>query len=342
MGKGYFRFSIFNFQFSIGLALLLLSHLGSAHAADAIKIEPAERWSAVFAESSVKWTYRLSSEEPFRERAAWRLSVQQRTLASGEVEVRGDKDRPAEFNVPLRFPSVKDGVVLEARLTVSVGDVRHEKPVWVFPQDPFADRREWLKELKLTVFDPAGDTVKQFETSEIPHSRVRQRDALDDVTEGMIVIGERVSLAKHDRLMDDLQAAAARGIPVLCLASEEGRLAWPGSAERIASVTLRRTDVIRELDKRLDAAIWPPGKSSSARGLIVTTRRDDVVAEVSEEPAAWPWCEWQIAHDGASSTETTRMIWCGFRVIDAWDDGPTPRYLLARMLERLAGERKKE
>ena len=125
MGKWYFRFSIFDFRFSIGLALLLLSHLGSAHAADAIKIEPAERWSAVFAESSAKWTYRLSSEEPFRERAAWRLSVQQRTLASGEVEVRGDKDRPAEFNVPLRFPSVKDGVVLEARLTVSVGDVRH-------------------------------------------------------------------------------------------------------------------------------------------------------------------------------------------------------------------------
>ena len=346
-----FRFLISNLRFQISnpkllvvwLVVCLRLSMSTARAADEITIEPAERWSSVFAGAETTWTYHIRSKQPIRERVAWRLTANQRTLASGEAEARGDADKPAEVSIPLRWPNVKDGVVLGVQLSVSVGETTHVKPVWVFPNDPFSDRQEWLKQLNLMVFDPEGDTVKQFEASDIPHSRIRQRDALDDVTEGIIVIGERTSLAKHDGLLDDLQATAARGIPVLCLASEEGHFPWPGKADRIGSVTLRRTDVIRELDKRLDAAIWPSGKSPVSRGLIVTTRQDDVIAEVSEKPTAWPWCEWLFAshcHDNESSKETTRLIWCGFRVIEAWDDGPTPRYLLARMFERLEKRRK--
>lgn len=124
------------------------------------------------------------------ERAAWRLTANQRTLASGELDARGAVDKPADVTIPLRWPKVKEGAVLAAQLTVSVGEVRHERAVWVFPRDPFADRREWLKELKLTVFDPPGETVEVFKDNNIPHGRIRSRDALDNVTEGIVVIGE--------------------------------------------------------------------------------------------------------------------------------------------------------
>lgn len=314
-------------------ALLAVVVASRVTAADEIELQPVERWSAVFAETSAKWSYRAASDAAFRERAAWRLSAEQRTLASGEVDVQGDRDKSAQFNIPLRFPSVKEGVVLDLQLSVTIGEVKHVKPVWVFPLDPFANRREWLRELKLTVFDPEGDTIKQFEASEIPHERVRQRDALDDVREGIVVIGERTSLTKHDGLIDDLQSLAVRGVPVLCLSSEMGRFEWPGKAAPIGSVSLRRSDIIREIDKQLDGVSWPPGKSPHSRGLIVTAHQDDVVAEVSEEKTAWPWCEWTFAGESA---QPTRLIWCGFDLIESWESGPIPRYLFVRILERLA------
>ena len=31
-----------------------------------------------------------------------------------------------------------------------------------------------------------------------------------------------------------------------------------------------------------------------------------------------------------------RFVWCGFGIVTAWEDGLTPRYLFAKLLERLS------
>ncbi len=335
----YFALCTFHFRcgfaaLSLWICLSLVGLLSSVHADDAIKIEPAERWSNVFAEAETRWKYRVSSESPVRERAAWRLTINQRTAASGELEVRADADKPAETTIALKWPKVKESTIQAAQLTVSIGDVRHERPVWIFPRDPFADRQDWLKELKLTVFDPPGDTNEVFNDSDIPHERIRSRDALDDVAEGIVIIGEGVSLKKHDGLLDDLRSLAARGIPVLCLASEEGEFTFPGEKPSATAIQLRRADAIRELDKRLDSEWWPKG-TSQLRGLHVTAASDDVIVQVRNDVNDWPWCEWQWKHEFA---KPSRLIWCGFGLITSWSDGPTPRYLFAKILERLSAE----
>ena len=189
-----------------------------------------------------------------------------------------------------------------------------------------------MKELKLTVFDPPGETVVIFKDHEIPHERIRSRDSLDDVTGGIVVVGEGVSLKKHDGLMDDLRTLAVRGVPVLCLASGDGELAFPGDKPAATAIQLRRADVIRELDKRLDSAWWPKG-FSQLRGLQIKGDADAVWAGVSDDTKAWPWCEWQFE---SAADRPTRLIWCGFGIIKSWNDGPTPRFLFAKILERLA------
>ena len=48
--------------------------------------------------------------------------------------------------------------------------------------------------------------------------------------------------------------------------------------------------------------------------------------EVSED-GDWPWLTIEYPETNG------RFIFCGFRLIKHWDDGPTPRFLLSRILE---------
>ncbi|MFM9961820.1 MAG: hypothetical protein ACKV2Q_11415 [Planctomycetaceae bacterium] len=344
MGEADFRFLIFDFRlvrcWKAILILVVSSCLSPARADDSLTIARVEHWSSVFGESETRWTYRVSAEQPFRDRVAWRLTVNQRTLASGELQARGEADKPGEVTLPLRWPKVKEGTALAAQLSVSVGDVRHEQSVWVFSRDPFVDRREWLQSLKLSVFDPPGETVKLLKESDVPHERLRTRGAVDDVNEGIVIVGEGVSLKKHDGLIDDLRSLAARGVSVLCMASADGEFRLSPDKPWAASVQLRRSDVIRDLDKRLDAAWWPTGPSHR-QGLRVEAMDDEVIAKISDNAKAWPWAEWEYEIDTGSdrqdfSPTRPRFVWCGFGIVSAWDDGPTPRYLFVKLLERLS------
>ena len=344
MDRGDFRFSIFDFRL-VGqrvAILVLLSLTLPAQADDKLTISRVEHWSSVFAETETRWTYRFAAEQPFRDRISWRLTANQRTLASGELAARGEADKPGEVSLPLRWPKVKDGAALAAQLIVSVGEVRHEQPVWVLPRDAFADRREWIKSLKLSVFDPSGETIAVLKDNDVPHERLRSREALDDLTEGIVIVGEGVSLKKHDGLINDLRSLAARGVPVLCLASTDGEFDFPGEKPLAASVQLRRADVIRDLDKRLDTASWPKG-ASQRTGLRLASMSDEVVANVSEDATAWPLAEWEFENSTAvdrleARAIRPRLIWCGFGIVSAWEDGPSPRYLFVRLLERLAAQ----
>lgn len=317
------------------ISLFFFGWHSSACSDDAIQVVPIERWSNVFAESETRWHYRISSELPVRKRAVWRLTMNQRTAASGELEVRADTDKPTEHSITLRWPKVKEGSVQGAQLMVSIGEVKHDRPVWIFPRDSLTDRRDWLRSLKLSVFDPPGNTIEVLNDSDIPHERIRSRDSLDGVSEGIVIVGEGVSLRKNNGLMNDLRALTIRGVPVLCLASDEGSFPFSDDQNLVTALELRRADVIRDLDKRLDTLWWPKG-SSQLRGLQIDSASDKVVAEIHDNAKSWPWCEWQFGNDSLTSEKSSRLIWCGFGIIHSWDDGPTPRYLLAKILERLS------
>jgi hypothetical protein len=89
-------------------------------------------------------------------------------------------------------------------------------------------------------------------------------------------------------------------------------------------IRLRRNEIITELDKRLDATAWPPDGAVPHTGLVP----DRTGAEVTED-SGWPWVElWLQEPHG-------RLVICGFKIVATWDNGPTPRFLLVRILEYL-------
>ena len=305
------------------------------------EITPLEGWSAFFSGDQVKLRYRLQSSETMKGRLAWSHSAQRRPIARGERAVTVDETKPTEVEIPLQLPEVRDGVVFDTDLTVQLLDSRgevvaeHQRVVRLFPRDPFSDRHEWLEELKIVLYDPPGQTADVFDDAEVPYKTARSLSNLEETSEGIVVIGEGVSLADHANLPEVMTKVAASGVPVFCLAPADGRLAFPGSeAEQptAASVSLRRGDVITELDKRLDAEAWPPDGELTVTGLEMTSFRGRVLLSVAESPQLWPWFEVTYPDGG-------RMIVCGFGIIRCWQAGPTPRYLLASVLEQLSESR---
>jgi hypothetical protein len=231
---------------------------------------------------------------------------------------------------------VRDGIAFLTELHVSVANAEDKpaaelsRPIWLFPKNAFVDQSQWLEKLTIQLFDPEGKTEDLFDQEEIPYKRLRNLAAVDGVESGTVIVGEGVSLEDHSQLAESLAAKAASGVKVLCLALADGRLPaaalWGDSA---SSVAWRRSDIICQLDKRLDCRDWAPTSGVPATGLSTMVAEDELVAEVAAGGKAWPWLE--VHYEKQPGV----FLYCGFTIVEAWDSGPTPRYLLASLLKRL-------
>src|SRR5262249_55947746 len=145
--------------------------------------------------------------------------------------------KPGEFVIKLLAPEVRPGVALKVRLRVALSvegekkpTASHERPLWVFPDDPFVNRREWLKWLKIALFDPEKTTAPALRKLEVPFEEINSVAALAAVKEGQVLVGEGVSFKDYPDLPEALIRSAASGLPVLCLAPIGGSLPIPGAA----------------------------------------------------------------------------------------------------------------
>src|SRR5205814_1197539 len=119
----------------------------------------------------------------------------------------------------------------------------------------FANRREWLKGLKIALFDPEKTTAEPLQKLAVPFQEINNTAALAEIKEGLLLVGAGVSFKDFPDLAETLTKAAAAGLPVLCLAPAGGILPIPGTSPkgpRPRAVSWRRGDQITTLDNRLD------------------------------------------------------------------------------------------
>jgi hypothetical protein len=323
------------------LAILLAIALSPlvASAEDAVRIEPVERWSNVFGGRDMEFHFKVHSPRAFEGRAGWVFTINGVAAPPREANVTAAPDRPATVTVRYPLPAVRSGVVLRGLLTVRIfgpdGKVRTsvEKTVWIFPEDPFAERTKWLAARKITLFDPAKTTAAVWKKAGIPFEEQENAAALAELREGMLVLGEGTSLKEEPTLAETMLKLAARGVPVLCLAPADGVLPLPRSLPASADLILRRRNIITRIDKRLDADAWPPDGQVVSSSLVLDAEDGAVAAEVvrgdGKGGEGWPWLEMEFEKSHG------RLLVCGFGIIKHWSGGPTPRFLLARLLEHL-------
>jgi hypothetical protein len=232
------------------------------------------------------------------------------------------------------IPPLRGQAALQCELTAAVvieGSrvAEHASTIWILADDPFSDRGQWLSSLRLTLFDPPRKTAEVLDRAGIPYELLRSVSQLASLPQRLILVGEETALDESRGLPTSLLQAAARGNRVLCLASKSGcfpdQAVWLNEANR---VTLRRADVIYELDERLDTAFWRSQVSSVNSVLRFEPQQGAVIA--SADKGGWPWCDLRFGQPEG------RFVFCGFPLVRCWEHNPTPRYLFARILEQLA------
>ena len=135
-------------------------------------LHPRESWSACFGGVEKVIHVDVTATEASRVRAAWTISVEGRVVERKEQALAPPPAQPATLDISVRLPAVKDGVVMPAVLTVELmedgkdkPEASWEHPLWIYSQNPFAGREKWLETLKITLFDPEGNTSKILEAA---------------------------------------------------------------------------------------------------------------------------------------------------------------------------------
>jgi hypothetical protein len=318
--------------FAFALAGLAVGPGPEARPADVIRVEPRETWSGYFGGQDIDLKFRIAQNGERPLRIGWTARIQKQVVARRDLTIAGKSGEAAEFNIPLRLPDAEPRAILPALVTISIeGQEILERPLWIFPRDPFVDRKKALSALPISLFDPERKTAVLFENAGIAVHEVRQVESLDDVTGGLIVIGEGISFRDYRGLPARMLAAAARGNHVLCLAPAAGAIELTGAdgtaGGAALALSLRRGDVIGEFDKRLDARAWPTDGKVIAASVTLIGERGPVSAEVIRNDQGWPWLEVEYSRGG-------RFILCGFAFADHWDSGPAPRYVFKHLLNR--------
>ncbi|QDU76771.1 hypothetical protein Pan97_38280 [Bremerella volcania] len=300
-------------------------------------IAPVSQRSDFFGEQQATLSFQCVSEKPVQGKILWQYSAGARTLARGEDAIELAAGRPNVFELPIEFPPVREGVIFETQMVVTIIDgdnetlAQYTHPIWLFPKDPYTDRREWLEQLDIHLYDPEDTTAKLLEEAKIPHTRITNSNVLADFEGGILLVGSGTSLRKNRGLTDSLITMAERGVRVLCLAPVDGEFPWPTREEfpQLANVQFSSNEVIRDLDKRLNPDF--DVLAEQRFGVVLESRRGQLRVNLSEARAAWPW--WQVRF-----TNHGTCILCCFDMIPTWDTSPTPRFLLANLLEKLSLE----
>ena len=317
------------------IALVIAAPICSLSAPRDAELRLIEPWSGVFAGQKATFHVEASGMPSDGVRIGWRLSTALSTVARGEVFLQSE----APTQITIDIPPAKPGVVMPWILQISVAtdesETTIERALWAFPENPFENRTSRFAELQIGLFDPEGKTAGLLEQYTIPYHTLRRSEDVATAT-GLVLIAEGLSLRDHRGLVDAMIEAASNGATVLCLAPLDGDFVLPGTSSHDgvapSSLILRQSDIINQLDKRLDATIWQPGIPSVISSIGLQSYRQSVSAVVSPGLAGWPWID-------ITYTKQGRLVFCGFGIIKHWETTPSARWLFTTLLEQLTDKR---
>ncbi len=338
---------MFKFKTKIG-AVLLCFLAGLVQAQDMgspgkIDIEAKEKWRTVFGGREAIYHFHIRAVESISGRVGWVLRHKNRTIDRGESLFKAGPVDQSLIKVGLNIPQVKEGVIMPLRFALTLYSktdkqvlASWEETLYVFHEDAFAIKKEWLKNLKIGLFDPEGKTQAVFKAMKIPFLVQKNIDSLSKFNGSLLIIGSGLNFAKYQSLWKEILSLSIQNTPVLVLAPSAGSILIPGvkgtELPECRSMMFLGREVICQLYNKLDADAWAPDGKVVASSMVLNTVKSRLVGEFVSEDKDWSWFEADFTGKGG------RIVICGFAIVEQMDAGPTPRFLLARLFEYLSGD----
>ncbi len=249
-----------------------------------------------------------------KSQVAWQASAARRPFASGVIVAR-----EGQAEIRFRTPDVKEGVVLPIQVAVKNAVCK----ILVFGKDPLEGRRQWAEQLQIVLFDPPQKTAKAFDEIALPYRQVAAIGALAAVSEGIVVVGEGLVLDEHRGLGGVLCQLARKGVPVILLVPESGRLTISDPApERFE---LQGGDVGKKIDSRTVADL------TRSHGYRIAGEENSPALQITDRPSDYAWGDFR--YDDARG----RLCCLGWSLLDQWETSPAPRFFLVHVLEIVSG-----
>jgi hypothetical protein len=287
--------------------------------------------SAVFADAVIPYSIVVEGVGNRAALLGWTFAISGRTVASGEVDVAAGNVR-----ISLPVPPLKAGVTLDSilHLVAQIDGKENavaDKQITIFPKDAFSPLRSIAERVGVAVYDPSKTTTEILRQSGLPLMILRSLEAIESTEAQLVLVGEGLAADRYTALPKVMANAASNGKCVVCLPATSGHWQIPelsGDVPRVHSVSLCREEGIRSLDKQFNIAGWADSAEIVSGGILIEARGKSLQGKVTTGPAAWRWIEIDYVGGG-------KVIYCGYRLIGAWESNPTPRYVLARLLERM-------
>ena len=329
------------------LAMVFVLMMGHNYAWPDEPMVRVDKWSCLMTDQAVVLRF-LDQREDRSGNVSWTISKGHRTIAKGRA-VSSDND---EMLVKFTVSDMQVGSVVKLELKLKFDDGALSESLFLLPTNPFARRQEFLEQAKLRLFDPSGETAELFESSSIPFERLRTLESVDVIEDGLLIVGEGNSLDRYSSLVESASKLATRGATVIFLAPLDGGSKAPkldmavGPQRRIV---IEGAGVIKQFDKRFDTDVWA-GQESLRWPWQISQDGETFSLSRAEAATGWHWIQMEYRRATNHQPEDDRkqqagaessVIFCGLGIVDQWDEGPVPRHLLWKMIEKYSTNKNK-
>jgi|GEM_PF-2853692 len=276
---------------------------------------PPVRVGPLFLTAGVPETLTIHAPGLAKRTLEWRVLRGRTPLGRGWIGVGAD----GTAHMTLRFPDLREGVALEGMF--KLGETKaplFQQKLWVYPKGFFAERQR-RRSGTLQVYDPVGRTVEWLDQHDFPHLRVSDPERVGD---GVLLVGEGLSVREHPGLFDQLRRFAASGARIVCLAPRGTEALFAGSTLAPPSVaTLSDKRILRRVAPGVDEADFSFRFFQGPPGLGLSHGSE-------QAEAGWMWLE--LGYPGGGM-----MMVCGVELTASVSRSTPNLVLLDGILKRL-------
>lgn len=301
--------------------------------AEALIISPLEREQSLFTGQNVKLSYSINGGSRWQGMVEWRLKAGGRTIRQGRQNISSAKSNNGVFSIALTVPALKAQLIIDATLEIvfineiTQKEVFFERDILLFGADPYVSQRVWLRDLDIYLYDPIGNTEKVLHAAGIPLTRINNLDRSLEGFNGLLIIGEAVSVKDVQvlRLLQLVRSGAS--VIGLSLADTDFPVDFQNSvSDRPVELILSDHGVIERLNKKLASANWINEHSSISSSVSIDGDRAGARLRIQQGESGWPWMEMSFPD------QTSKLLFVGFPIIKDWNRSPVPRFIFKELL----------